>query len=104
MVGASKPLIRPETLVVDDIINDGGSNFLMNLAFWGISAGPEYPNCSDSINVEGDITFVIMESRPTFVENHTSTYSDHLYAASQHNCHVPSDETHIFNIIGMFNT
>ena len=45
-----------------------------------------------------------MESRPIFVENYTSTYSDHLYGASQHNCYVPSDESNIFNIIGMSNT
>ena len=45
-----------------------------------------------------------MESRPKFVENYTSTYSDQLYAASEHNCSVPSDESNIFNIIGMSNT
>ena len=78
MVVASKLLTRPQTFVADDNINNGDSNILMNLAFLGTSAGPEYQNCSDSINVEGDTTFVIMESRPIFLENYTSTYSDHL--------------------------
>ena len=45
-----------------------------------------------------------MESRLIFVENYTSTFSDHFQAASQHNCYVPSDESNILNIIGMSNT
>ena len=57
VVGASKPLIRPETLVADDInINNEDSDILINIAFWETSAPPEYPNCSGSINVESDAT------------------------------------------------